>query len=115
MDRRPGFPAFVASSCPEANAAARSIRRGRVTRGSRASLGETAKGRAGSDRDVHQKDDGATVLHLVAAAGTADEIATRLEQGDDVNARTRDGSTPLHWAAKYEADLVRDLAGAIRR
>lgn len=41
----------------------------------------------------------ATPLHNAAARGDLDLAKRLLNEGNDVNARTKGGSTPLHWAA----------------
>ncbi len=57
-------------------------------------------------------------MHWAAAAGDVDEVQELLAHGAAVNAQTKDGSTPLHFAVEngnpevvvrlldYEADLT---------
>jgi uncharacterized protein len=55
---------------------------------------------------------GSPDLRLVEAAKKADLAAVRtlLKQGADVNARTSDGATPLHWAAyRDQAEILQLL------
>ena len=46
---------------------------------------------------------GSTLLHHAAAFGTLETMTLLIEQGADVNAKNRRGSTPLHWAIHDEA------------
>ena len=53
---------------------------------------------------------GSTLLHHAAAFGTIDTMALLLDEGANINAKNRRGSTPLHWAIHDEAKVSLLLA-----
>jgi hypothetical protein len=63
--------------------------------------------------DAHDGEDGGTVLHTAAYAGSADTVGLLLGRGADVEARdTRWDSTPLIWATIGSGQRPRHNPGA---
>src|SRR5262245_28567135 len=48
---------------------------------------------------------GSTALHHAAGYGPLDNLQSLIDKGADVNAKNRNGSTPLHWAIHDEAKV----------
>jgi ankyrin repeat protein len=73
--------------------------------------------RAGDRRGIEQQvaanpevvkgvdDGGSTALHHAAGFGPIDNLQLLVDRGADVNAKNRNGSTPLHWAVHDEAKV----------
>lgn len=53
-----------------------------------------------------------TDLHRAATQGTPDEIRSLINRGADLEARTKQGHTPLHEAARGTPDNIRSLIDA---
>jgi ankyrin repeat protein len=57
--------------------------------------------RSAPDVNVRSENGGSTPLHLVASAGTPENIAALVCAGADVNVRNNLGWIPLHLAARF--------------
>lgn len=69
----------------------------------------------GCDIGIQTDDTGATPLHIAAVKKQHDVVRYLVKQGADVNAKMKDGKTPLKWAAEHgnteTVELLRSLGG----